>query len=426
MSPDIHRKIFKQLFSFIGACLITCPTLLLGQEEKPFDTALILPLQTIGINQETPAALSNNKKSLMKVLADEWFGSNQIPLTAYLKKTKPQAVMTERNKSITDKIMVKSNADNSNVFMIQPIWCSVMDHDLFFLIASHPQTNILFASDHLAIKRQDSTAYADLSAHYLRLSQNLKTKVAAPRPPSESALKIGLSLAMETTRLDEGSSQCLNLLWEEQLLAALPSTPIVRFLGSEVPSLITALSGDAQPKLARASRQLLMNWRDSAPNLPRTLPFKFPLSAKLVDTVFGKHLPWNLSEPITVSVTANGKLNLTSIKPLIDKLRAERASLLLAEKPQIAKINRAWVYLDRGRAWGLQMNDRLVTLDSSGTPIKGHVVQFFGPEANIVSPRGFPIMEGAIVYIRKNQKLTKIGQEFSFDEKTFPAPYPPK
>jgi hypothetical protein len=70
------------------------------------------------------------------------------------------------------------------------------------------------------------------------------------------------------------------------------------------------------------------------------------------------------------------------------------------------------------------MNDRLVA-GSGADEIKGHVVRFFGPEENLKSPRGFPIHEGAILYIRKNQKAPKIGTEFRMDPRTFPTPWPP-
>jgi hypothetical protein len=56
--------------------------------------------------------------------------------------------------------------------------------------------------------------------------------------------------------------------------------------------------------------------------------------------------------------------------------------------------------------------------------VKGHVVRFFGPEQKLTSPRGFPIEEGAILYIRKGQKLPMTGLEFKFDPREFPTEYP--
>jgi hypothetical protein len=65
----------------------------------------------------------------------------------------------------------------------------------------------------------------------------------------------------------------------------------------------------------------------------------------------------------------------------------------------------------------------VATID--GQTVKGHVVHYFGPEAKLKSPRGYPINEGAVLYIRKNQAAVKVGTEFTFDPTTFPSKYPP-
>ena len=85
----------------------------------------------------------------------------------------------------------------------------------------------------------------------------------------------------------------------------------------------------------------------------------------------------------------------------------------------------AWAYLDRGRAWGLEMNDRL-WMERDGQAIKGHVVKFFGPELKLRSPRGFWITEGAIVFIRTGQKEVKVGDVLRYDPTEFPTPWPPE
>ncbi|MEN9834775.1 MAG: hypothetical protein RL011_968, partial [Pseudomonadota bacterium] len=105
-------------------------------------------------------------------------------------------------------------------------------------------------------------------------------------------------------------------------------------------------------------------------------------------------------------------------------LKAEEKTLQLSDWPQVVKRDRAWVYLDRGRAWGLKMNDRLLA-EVDGETVKGHVVHFFGPEAKLKSPRGFPVEEGAVLYIRLHQKLPRVGTTFKFDPRTFPTKYPP-
>ena len=89
--------------------------------------------------------------------------------------------------------------------------------------------------------------------------------------------------------------------------------------------------------------------------------------------------------------------------------------------PQISKVFKAWVYLDKGRAWGLKIGDRLAAKAPTGETIKGHIVGFFGPNQNILSPRGFNVPEGAIMYVRKGQLHVDIGQTLEWDKRSFPT-----
>ena len=93
---------------------------------------------------------------------------------------------------------------------------------------------------------------------------------------------------------------------------------------------------------------------------------------------------------------------------------------MLADVPQAAKIYGGWVYLDRGRAYGLHMDDRLVAKDASGKEITGHIVGFYGPEMGLKSPRGYLINEGAIMFVRKGQRETALGQAYTFDTRQYP------
>jgi hypothetical protein len=70
------------------------------------------------------------------------------------------------------------------------------------------------------------------------------------------------------------------------------------------------------------------------------------------------------------------------------------------------------------------MNDRLY-LDDGQRLIKGHVVGFYGSGLGLTSPRGFPIHEGAILFIRTGQKKVKLGDGFRFDPTQYPTPWPP-
>ena len=140
----------------------------------------------------------------------------------------------------------------------------------------------------------------------------------------------------------------------------------------------------------------------------------------VTEAVFGKSIPDNWSEPLTIAAKTNGEVELKFSGRLTDLMTSEQRALKRDELPQIVKLRGAWAYVDKGRAWGLQMNDRLVLADGSGT-IKGHVVGYFGPEMKLKSPRGYSINEGAIIFIRKGQKETKEGQTLSYDPQKVPT-----
>ena len=80
--------------------------------------------------------------------------------------------------------------------------------------------------------------------------------------------------------------------------------------------------------------------------------------------------------------------------------------------------------MDKGRAWGLKLLDRLTVRESPGE-IRGHVIKFFGPELKLKNINGQTINEGAIIFIRKGQRLAKPGQSLVYDQTEFPTPWPP-
>jgi hypothetical protein len=245
---------------------------------------------------------------------------------------------------------------------------------------------------------------------------------AKPKTATD-AMHLGLSLGKEVTRVDEGSSWCLNQLLEEQLA---PDHTVVRSLGHDHLGLLRDLLG--QPAaLKRPTRILVLNWtHDGAAEFKPVVPVKFSLTAALLESVYGKHVhddyqgEWLGRDGVAGTVELAGP----GYDSLISLLKAEEKTLQLSDWPQVVKRDRAWVYLDRGRAWGLKMNDRLLA-EVDGETVKGHVVHFFGPEAKLKSPRGFPVEEGAVLYIRLHQKLPRVGTTFKFDPRTFPTKYPP-
>ena len=108
---------------------------------------------------------------------------------------------------------------------------------------------------------------------------------------------------------------------------------------------------------------------------------------------------------------------------LTTHLKKDQSSLANDSLPTVIKVLGAWAFLDKGRAWGLRYGDRLVNTAGSEA-IKGHVVDFYGPEKKLRSNNGALIYEGAILYIRKGQKKTRKNTSFAYDPTKYPTPMP--
>ncbi|MBC7661919.1 MAG: hypothetical protein H7249_19680 [Chitinophagaceae bacterium] len=224
------------------------------------------------------------------------------------------------------------------------------------------------------------------------------------------AFKVDFTLLRSSHNSIEGTHECFNMLVAHELQKTMMvPTPLDLLEGYRLRQL---LSPTSQPK--RSTRTFLLDWgRD--PKGPQ-------LSALLrsSESVLGSQFTPRGSMTFELMPAENRiSIPLTFTQTLKDF----RSELLSNDKPQVAKIDRAWVYLDRGRAWGLDMNDR-VYFEEGGRFVKGHVVGFYGAGLGLKSPRGFAIKEGAIVFVRKSQKQVKIGDVFDFDPTVFPTPWP--
>jgi hypothetical protein len=172
--------------------------------------------------------------------------------------------------------------------------------------------------------------------------------------------------------------------------------------------------------LRRANRLVFIKIAYEKSPYAFTLPIKLNMTVQATEAVFGKSLTTSWTEPLTVGVKADNTMELSHSTKLSELLRVEKLALKRDDLPTVVKIRGAWAYVDKGRAWGLQMNDRLVS-PGPEPAVKGHVVGYFGPEMKLKSPRGYDISEGAIVFIRKGQKVVKEGDVFSYDQKKVPS-----
>ncbi len=224
------------------------------------------------------------------------------------------------------------------------------------------------------------------------------------------AYKLGLTLRRGSNSSIEGSYQCLNMLLAHELQKSLNvPTPLDLLEGYRLRSL------SANPGPVRSTRTLAVDWGDKAegPNFKTQINISESVMGANMERELSVIFKWNTNEQ---------KLDIP--EDFLAMLLKKREELLSQDLPQVAKIYGAWAYLDRGRAWGLEMNDRLY-FDDNGRKVKGHVVAFYTNKEKLNSPRGFPIQEGAILYIRKGQKAVKVGDTFQFDPTAYPTPWPP-
>lgn len=315
----------------------------------------------------------------------------------------------------------------------QPIICPLGDHTLIAVSFINSQQEYLISLGHSIIPTKallraqspdEQPQLAQLLSEMLVEAGKRAAENAQAQRPLQDALQINFRNARKITRQDYGSALCLNLLISESL--AKDGYQLIPSIGLEDLKSIKRAYRYTQKNL-RATRSFKMEW--SFPMEPYPAKTSFPLNLLLkigyAEAVFASSINTKLTETLTIrfSIAPNRLVTHQVPKQLLEVLAQEEQALQYQDKPQISAINRAWVYVDRGRGWGLKMSDRLVV--GNDNQIKGHVVGFFGPELGLRSPRGYPIHEGAIIFIRKGQAEVRIGQEFDYDQQTYPSPWPP-
>lgn len=105
-------------------------------------------------------------------------------------------------------------------------------------------------------------------------------------------------------------------------------------------------------------------------------------------------------------------------------LQHESRRLRKGSPPSIIARFGTWAYLDRGRGFGITLNQRFVGMQpgsSRARPVfTGHVVKFFGPSAGLTDASGQLISDGAILYLRSGRDKAVIGTTVHPDQATYP------
>lgn len=380
------------------------------------DTALIQPWELMGLDAEeavyTKAAREAARQALTSVIL-------KAPVT--LKAEAARRGQTQTIVASAKSALAPSGAPVDGglpaAVRIVPVLCSL--NEQWVLAWEVTSQGLLVAASRAVLPRpsRDELAKGEgldklITERMTAMWATLEKSQAIENPAT--ALKIGLALTRNPLRHDEPSALCLNMLLSHELMK---THRVLSVVGADYDTHARdALKVAEGPQ--RATRRLAIGWNTRG---LKRLPFNLRAEARWGEAVLASsvgsafNLPFTLSEDLRMNVAP----------AVAGYLTQEAQALTLADEPQIAKINRAWVYVDRGRAWGLKMNDRLIVKDGTDA-IKGHVVGFYGPGLGVQSPRGFPVTEGAIVFIRKGQDKVKIGQTFTFDPTDYPTKWPPE
>ena len=411
---DMFKKIIKIL-------LLLCSVEGMAQEaESRWPVVSLLPWQMAGVDPHTSALAEDAFSGALKALEEAAIAGPQS-FSGWLQATTLPYTLNQ------DKLARRITVGAATLpavkpIALQPVACFVGDRLLLALESVEAHTHLIVTGVNRSLSRKDlaaalqtDTAAPMLASLMKEIWRETAQKINERGEPVAGGTKLSFSLLRETTGERQGSSLCLNMLLAHRLLNDHRVTSSFGY--HELTFMRLVLK---EPLLiAKHNRKVLVDWDFAG---QKNLPLTLKQTIRFSESVFGKAiLPGLRAE---ARLLPNGSMTVEPANELLATLARESKSLAASDKPQIAKVDRAWVYLDRGRAWGLQMDDRLV-YRSGDKVIKGHIVSFFGPEEKVISPRGYPVQEGAIMFIRKGQNDTAVGQEFGFDEREFPTPWPP-
>ncbi len=408
---------------YLGIALISIMPTLFAQSssttETPLPKFMLLPWETPNIDDDS-LRLSRSAQLEITQQLKKIFAPNAVTLNT----TAPNVPVIESARQTLAPVYADQNANFSTPLAIIPLWTRVHNFDLFALVVIDSQHNTVKSVIHKMVPRTDTQKSlqtrnyrAFFGQAFTELSASLNLNAL---PTQNEDLAVAIRDQTSNTRSNEMDRTTLSTLilaqWSNEFLAINPYS-------SELLSTIHRFYGQ-QAFMRKANREIIVRVTYDKILHNTTLPVPMTLSARGIESVFGQTLPWIWSEPLIVDVNSDNTINLKLSNRLKSELTTERQSLSRSELPQIAKIRGAWAYVDKGRAWGLQMNDRLISQENP-QQIKGHVVAYFGPELKLKSARGWPINEGAIIFIRKGQRDIRVGQTLAYDGLKVPTPWPP-
>lgn len=400
---EIFSKPFRAWLSLL--MFVTIPGApAFAQTELPMLS--VLPWQLIGLDNEFPTRHQKKLDALHKQLAGAALTTSQ-PLDLWL-EAKGRTLPFNLKRSLHRVLSGESTLAPTGPAYIVPILCRVNEHIVVATELVDLSQNLLLSSEQVftALKAWDGES-SPLSIT-TKWTKSLGSRLKGIDKKTE-AFKIDLNLRRGSSNTIVGSYNCLNMLLAHELQKSMNvPTPLNLLEGYRLRQLLP----NSPPK--KSTRSYSIDWGVN-PKGP-----EFETSMNLSESVMGGSMDRDLKVKFTLKPEENRML---VPEDFLARLNASRQELLAKDYPQVAKVYRAWAYLDRGRAWGLEMNDRLY-LNDQGRRVKAHVVGFYTNREQLTSPRGFPIQEGAIIYVRKGQRELKVGDTFQFDPTAYPTPWP--
>lgn len=361
-----------------------------------------------------------NQEALTKARKDlaESLGTKNDLLKTYAVQAFP---VKNIEKQLKNFLAVEQDNQKIGPVLIQPYICRLQNDLIVASIIRRAESWRIEAMGHdlLPIEKNKKLDIQKLSKSFKRSFEQAKANIA-PLELNHN-LKVQLTPNKDSQYRLNSKARCLTYLLTEKTLRQ--NIPVTSNIGYDHYSILQHAKIFSLKPPTKPTRQLLLDW--ITPHQDTKDANSYQLEIWKSESIFGQHIPDKIS--FNLPVTREQSSYSLEVPPeLLAFLSSEQNALAFEEKPKVSKIYRAWAYLDKGRAWGLKIGDRLQTVDEGGQSIKGHVVGFFGPNQKITSPRGYAVAEGAIVYIRKGQSNSKIGQEFTWDERSYPTPWPIK
>ncbi|RZA21182.1 MAG: hypothetical protein EOP10_17080 [Proteobacteria bacterium] len=384
--------------------VIASPWQAFAQEQLP--KLSVLPIQLIGLDNEFFSRNKSKLEALHKQLASAVLSESQ-PLDQWL-KAQGRTLSYNLGRSLHPVLSGPSTLPLEASAYVVPILCRIDQQIVVATQLVDVSQNLLLASEQKFTPMAAWDGQGSPIAFTAEWAQSLSSRIK-PIDKATQGFSIDFTLQRGSHNTRVGSHNCLNMLLANELQKTMNvPDPLDLLEGYRLRQLMT----NSSPK--KSTRTYSIDWGQ---NLKGPT---FDVELNAIESVLGSSGPRNIKAKFTLNSAEN---RLVVPDDFNQRMIATQNELLTKDLPQVSKINRAWVYLDRGRAWGLEMNDRLY-FEADGRFVKGHVVGFYTANEKVTSPKGFLVQEGAIVFVRKGQREVKVGDTFQFDPTSYPTPWP--